>query len=175
MKLLDESGLDVMCPDLPGCNESLEPHEAQTLTHWRACSAAAAQHFAATSVLAFRSGAWLAPSNLPVWAFAPTKPKQVLRNLLRIQAIAQREAGAAVSSDTQLQIAREQGLLVAGWFLSAELVRELDTAKTHAPGQHRAIAQDEVGGTGLWLPSENAFDLAQAEKLAAIIAREVPA
>lgn len=175
MKLLDEAGFDVMCPDLPGCNESLEPHDTQTLAGWRACADAAARYFRATSALTFRSGAWLAPNDLPGWAFAPTKPKQVLRNLLRIQAIAQREAGVGLAADAQLEAARDEGLLVAGWSLSAELVRELDTSQTYLSGRLRSVKQEEVGGTGLWLPSENSFDAAQAESLAAIVAKEANA
>ena len=35
MRRLDVLGLDSFLPDLPGCNESLQAHEHQTIEHWR--------------------------------------------------------------------------------------------------------------------------------------------
>src|SRR5690606_13943847 len=51
MRRLDSAGIDSALPDLPGTNESLQPLDAQTGDGWRAATAAAAAHFAATHVL----------------------------------------------------------------------------------------------------------------------------
>ena len=65
MRRLDEGGVDCFLPDLPGCNESKAPLQAQTLAGWRQAVGAAAAHFGAAHVLAVRSGCWLVPDDVP--------------------------------------------------------------------------------------------------------------
>src|SRR5690606_7125640 len=61
MRRLDRAGIDCFLPDLPGCNESLAPLEAQTLTGWREAAGKAANRFAATHALTVRGSALCAP------------------------------------------------------------------------------------------------------------------
>lgn len=170
LKFLDRFELDGFCPDLPGCNESTLAHREQTLAAWRAASDAAAAHFRATHVLAFRSGAWLAPAAIPGWSLAAPLPAQVLRALLRSHVLAAREAGQTLSGPELLEAARHEGITIAGWELGAALIRELESDDYEPVEAHRQIAQADIGGTALWLRSENDSDHAQAEALAAIVA-----
>ncbi len=170
MRLLDAKGIDCFLPDLPGCNESLAPHGDQSIARWREAVAAAATHFRAQHVLAIRSGAWLLPEECTGWAYAPAKPAQVLRGMLRARTLAAREGGRSESADALLAEGRQQGLELAGWSLGADLVRELDTGTFVLPDALTAIEQAEVGGKPLWLRAENDVDLAQADALAAIVA-----
>jgi hypothetical protein len=167
MRRLNGAGIDCVLPDLPGCNESLAPLEAQTLTGWRAAAARAAAHFSATHVLTVRAAALLAPA-LPGWRYAPTSGASVLRSLIRARVISAREAGRDESSETLLAEGREQGLELAGYRLGAALIRELESAE--ASGDLSEIAQSDVGGSGLWLRAEPGFDAKQADALAAIVA-----
>lgn len=170
MKLLDEQGIDVFCPDLPGCNESLRRHCDQTIGSWRTAAAAAALHIEATAVLAFRSGAWLAPAALPGWVVAPPQPAQILRGLFRSHKLAAREAGQELSGSQMLAHARSEGIVIAGWEFSPQLVCELED-NVYAPADvHRVVEQADVGGTALWLRAENDSDSDQAEALATLVA-----
>ena len=106
MRRIDTREVDCFLPDLPGCNESTADLTQQTLGQWRAAVAAAAAHFRATHVLAIRSGGWLVPGDIPGWLYAPVKPRQVLRSLLRARIIAAREAGRDETSDGLLEVTR---------------------------------------------------------------------
>ena len=165
MRLFDDQGVDVFCPDLPGCNESRQPHGEQTIAGWRKAVAAAASHFRATRLVAFRAGSWLAPENLEGWLFAPPKPQQVLRSLLRAHGLAQREAGGAADGGKMLESAKVEGITIAGWHLGPQLVAELDCEAPSLSSLHRVLGQADIGGTGLWLRSENSYDAAQAQAL----------
>lgn len=170
MRRMDLRGVDCFLPDLPGCNESTAPVRYQTLAGWRAATEAASNHFRATHILAIRSGAWLAPQILPGWLYAPAKPKQVLRSLIRARTLASKEAGREETGETLLDMARSEGIELAGWELDARLVRELEQAE-FAPGpDHVIIEQADIGGKPLWLRAENDDDPEQADALAAIIA-----
>ncbi|HUQ14007.1 MAG TPA: hypothetical protein VM055_07000, partial [Novosphingobium sp.] len=63
MRALAARGVASVLPDLPGCNESLQPLELQTVEAWQAAVRAGAEHFAATHVLGIRGGALLLPGN----------------------------------------------------------------------------------------------------------------
>lgn len=170
MRRLDAQAIDCFLPDLPGCNESLALHGEQSIARWREAIAAAATHFRASHVLAIRSGAWLVPEGWAGWAYAPAKPGQILRGMLRARTLAAREAGRSESADTLLAEGRERGLDLAGWSLGAELVRELDAGAVAPSEALTVIEQAEVGGKPLWLRAENDVDPAQADALAAIVA-----
>ncbi|MEZ5682303.1 MAG: hypothetical protein R3E14_13520 [Erythrobacter sp.] len=158
---------------MPGCNESLQPHGEQTLALWRKAVTAAAGHFSASHVLAIRSGAWLAPETAPGWLLAPPRPDQILRGLIRAHTIALREAGTPADTAAILEDARREGVTIGGWAFGAELVREL-SSETFAPADRQEIiAQDRLGGPGLWLNAENHFDAQQAQALADILASDL--
>lgn len=173
MRTLDPIGVDSFCPDLPGCNESLQPHMDQTLAAWRRSVAAAQEHFGATHVLAIRSGSWLAPSALPGWLLAPPRPDQILRGLMRAHSIALRESGAVTDAKAILDDACRNGVTIAGWRMGPELVRELKQEAFVAAVGQQVIAQERLGGPGLWLNAENQFDQTQATALVDIIAADL--
>lgn len=175
MRRLDLADIDSFCPDLPGCNESLAPQERQTLVGWRAACSHASEHFAATHVLALRAGCVLAPADLPGWLYAPAKPKQVLRSMVRARMLSSREAGHEESSEYLMEVARREGIELAGWQLGAALVAELETAEL-VPGAHHVLVEHgDIGGGPLWLRAEPDFDPAQADALAGMIAAGIDA
>ncbi|MEX0342344.1 MAG: hypothetical protein AB3N06_07145 [Erythrobacter sp.] len=169
MRRLDASGIDCFLPDLPGCNESTAPAANQSIAQWQAATTAAAAHFGATHVFGVRSGGWLVPDALPGWIYAPVKPRQVLRGMLRARSLAAREAGRSESSDDLLARGRQDGVTLAGWELGADLVRELDERDFPPGSRAKAIEQAEVSGKPLWLRAENDHDPAQADALVAIL------
>ena len=174
MRRLDASGIDSMLPDLPGCNESLQAFEAQSLSSWRSALEHAAQHFEVSHVLAVRGGALVFPRALPGWLYEPAKGASLLRQLLRARIIAAREQGIAEDSAGLLEQGRKNGLDLAGYRFGAALIIELEEAAPPATGQ-REIRQSELEGGALWLRSEPDDSPQQADALAQIIAREITA
>ena len=170
MRRLDAAGIDAFLPDLPGCNESLAPLEAQTIAGWQAAVAAAAGHFGATHVVGVRGGALLVPGSLPGWLYAPLKGAAILRQLLRVRILAAREAGRAETQHGLMAEALESGIELAGFRLGPDLVRGLQSALPPVAVGLTEIGQDLVGGAGLWLRAEPDEDRAQADTLAAILA-----
>jgi hypothetical protein len=169
MRRLDGAGIDSFLPDLPGCNESLEPLEAQTLGSWREAARAAAAHFAVTHVLTIRAGALLAPPDLPGWRYAAISGPSVLRAMLRARTISSREAGRSETIEGLTALGRAEGIELAGYRLGAAMIRELEAAEPPDSGLSE-IDQSMLGGGGLWLRAEPDFDAGQADALAAVIA-----
>jgi hypothetical protein len=134
---------------------------------------AAAGALRATHVLAMRAGALIAPVALPGWHYAAQSGPRLLRAMLRAQVIAAREGGISQTSQTLAETGRCRGLVLGGWAIGARMFAELEQAEPAlAPGQSD-IAQDALGGPGLWLRAEPGEDAAQADRLAAIIAESV--
>ncbi len=175
MRRLDAVGIDSFLPDLPGTNESLAPQGAQTLAGWRSAAEAAATSCGANETLAIRAGALVAPPALTGWRYAPLGGAKLLRGMIRARTIAAREGGQAEGGEDLMALGRTEGLMLGGWMLGAEMLRDLESAEPlPAPGQ-REIAQSAIGGAGLWLRAEPGEDSAQADALAAIIAGDSPA
>lgn len=170
MRALDAGGIDSFLPDLPGCNESLAPLENQTLAGWRASTAAAAEAVGASEVLAIRAGALLVPPGLPAWHYAALSGPKLLRGLIRARTIVAREAGLSESAEGLMAIGREAGLVLGGWMIGADMLRGLESAEIPASDNARAITTADLGGPGLWLRAEPGEDIAQSQRLAAIIA-----
>ncbi len=168
MRRLDAAGVDCMLVDLPGCNESLQSLGAHTPASWRDAMAAAAAHFGATHVLGIRGGALLTPPGLPSWHYAPAKAASILRQLIRARILASREAGVTESQDSLLATGAEAGLELSGFRLGAAFLREFQTLKASIGASE--IAQDMIGGGGLWLRAEPGDDREQADALAAVLA-----
>ena len=173
MRRLDGAGIDSFLPDLPGCNESLAPLEAQTLAGWRAAAQSAAAYFGATNVLTVRAGALLVPPGLPGWRYAAFAGANALRALLRARTIASREAGRAETIEGLAEDGRTQGIELAGYRLGAAMFRELEAAELPDAGPLHEIDQGTIGGGGMWLRAEPGFDESQADALAAVIAMEL--
>ena len=173
MRRLDAAGIDSFLPDLPGCNESGAPLEAQSLARWRGAAAAGAAHFAATHGLSIRGGALCEPAGLPMVRYAPLTGAAQLRALLRARVIASREAGLHENRDQLLTTGRREGLDLGGYRLGAALFGELEDAEP--PGVATTIAQADVGDAGLWLRAEPDHDPAQADRLAGLLVEALPA
>lgn len=168
MRRLDAAGIDSFLPDLPGCNESLQPLEQQTPESWRAAMEDAATHFAATHVLAVRGGALVAPGELPGWHYAPVKGANILRQQIRARIVTSREAGTNETQDGLTAMALAEGIELSGHRLSAEFVGQLqELIPVSGPD---IIMQETIGGGGLWLRAEPDEDRAQADALAAWLA-----
>ena len=174
MRALAAHGIASVLPDLPGCTESLAPLECQDLASWRAGMAAAAAHFGATHVLSLRGGAILAPPGLPGWRFEPLSGASALRHLVRARMVAAKEAGRPEKFDGLMAQGRKSGLDLAGYRLSAAMVRDLEGSDLPAPGAGVAtFALADLGGSALWLRSEPGEDADMADALAATIARDM--
>lgn len=173
MRRLDGSGIDCFMPDLPGCNESLAPLDEQSITGWRAATIAASKELRATHVLSVRAGALIAPTDLSGWRYAPQSGPKQLRAMIRARTIAAREQGTEESSDQLLELGRKDGLDLAGWPIGPAMFHELETAEPEPSETQVDIAQNTLGGPGLWLRAEPGENAAQADALAAIIALAV--
>lgn len=170
MRRLDAAGIDCMLIDLPGCNESPAELAEQTIDGWRAAVHMAASHFRATHVVGLRGGALLLPTDRPAWRYAPVNGANLLRQMLRARIVASREAGVAETQDGLVERGLLAGLDLAGHSLGAEMIRQLQSATPPVAAATSDIAQDMVGGGGLWLRAEPSEDRTQADALAAILA-----
>ena len=172
MRRLDAAGIDSLLPDLPGCNESLAPLPVQTPASWQAALDSAARQFGASHVLALRGGCLFVPDSLPGWCLAPSSGASQLRQMLRARILASREAGREESQDSLLDIARREGAVeLSGYFLSFPFLDAFSDLAIPVRSTLTAIAQADLGGSGLWLRAEPDFDATQAEALAAILAK----
>lgn len=167
MRRLDVAGIDSILPDLPGCNESLQPLEIQTPAVWRNAMTWAAAHFGATHVLGIRGGALLTPIGLPTWHYAPAKAASILRQLIRSRILASREAGISESQESLLETGLAEGLELSGFRLGAAFLRDFQAMTL--PAGASEIGQDMIGGGGLWLRAEPDEDRQQADALAAVL------
>lgn len=170
MRRLHLSGIDCVMPDMPGQNESAQPLRAQGLESWREAMKAAAKHFKPTRYLSVRAGALLVPVGIPGWDYAPTGGKQILRGLVRARVLASKEAGREETTDALMDLGRSQGVELAGWKLSADMVQQLETAEISESPIRARIDQAMVGGKPLWLRAEPDDDPEQADAIAAIVA-----
>lgn len=173
MRHLHGLGIDSLLPDLPGCNESLEPLVRQTLAGWREVAKSAAYRHDATHVLAIRAGALIAPPDLPGWRYAPQTGPKLLRSMIRARTIAAREAGCDEKTDDLMALGRIEGLELAGWPIGSAMFAELEDAEPAPSEIQRDLSQSEMGGAGLWLRAEPGDDVMQSLALAEIIASEV--
>ncbi|WP_404480852.1 hypothetical protein [Novosphingobium sp. BL-52-GroH] len=173
MRRLDAIGIDSFLPDLPGCNESLQPLEAQDPTDWLDAMTAAARHFGASHALGIRGGCLFTPQRLPAFHYAPVKAAATLRQMVRARILSAREAGREEHRDALAQEALARGITLAGYRLGADFYRHFEPMTPDASAT--AIAQEHVGGAGLWLRAEPDENAEQAGALAAILADEIAA
>lgn len=170
MRRLCASGIGCVLPDLPGCNESLLPLEEQTPGDWQAAMEGAARHFGCSHVLAMRGGALVAPRGMPGWHYAPVAGAGQMRQMLRARILAAREAGRSETQDSLLEAGRVHGLELAGYRLGADFIAEFGGMVADGGPQVQTIAQDMLGGPGLWLRPEPGENAEQADALAAVVA-----
>jgi hypothetical protein len=167
MRRLDAGGVDTFVPDLPGCNESLQPLDRQTPADWQSAVNAAAHHFAATHVLGIRGGCLFTPAGLPTFHYAPLKAASTLRQMLRARMLSAREAGREESREQLTELALTHGITLAGCALGADFYRDFEAMVP--VGDATLIGQEQVGGSGLWLRAEPDENAEQADALAALL------
>lgn len=175
MRRLDGAGIDSFLPDLPGCNESEQNLALVEPEDWRMALEAAARHFGATHVLAIRGGGLLVPPKLPGWHYAPVKGASLIKTMLRARIIAARELGREENAAELMEQGRTSGIELAGWPLSAEMLRQLDQLVPPRRSDLAAIDHETIGGNALWLRAEPDEDPAQADALAAVLAMALAA
>ena len=167
MRRLDGAGIDAFLPDLPGTNESLQHLESLEPQDWCDAMAAADRLFGATHVLGIRGGCLFTPDTLPVIHYAPVKAGSVLRQMLRARMLSAREAGREETREGLMKVALAQGIELAGHRLGPEFIRQFEPM---IPADDvTVVAQDSVGGSGLWLRAEPGESGSQADALAAAI------
>ncbi|MCJ2177673.1 hypothetical protein [Novosphingobium album (ex Hu et al. 2023)] len=167
MRRLDAAGIDGFLPDLPGCNESLQPLEQQDTTDWTDAATAAARHFDATHALGIRGGCLFTPAGLPVWHYAPAKASSILRQMMRARILSAREAGREETRELLAEMAVVSGIELSGYPIGADFFRHFE--KMAPDPRATVIAQDALGGSGLWTRAEPDENSAQADALAAIV------
>lgn len=171
MRRLDAAGIDSFLPDLPGCNESLQPLDQQLTLHWRDAMVAAAIHFDATHALGIRGGCLFTPSDLPRWHYAPVSAGSILRQMMRARVLASREAGREETREALANMARNGGIDLAGYRLSASFFRQFEAMSFNC--EVPVIAQEDIGGPGLWTRAEPGEDSGQVDALAATLVRKM--
>ena len=167
MRRLDAHGVDCFLPDLPGCNESLQPLNRQTPAAWLDAVTAVARHFGATHALGIRGGCLFTPASLPCWHYAPVKAASILRQMMRARILASREAGREEFREDLAATAHRQGIELAGYPLGADFYRDFETMLPDPSAT--LIAQEDVGGSSLWLRAEPDEDPSQSHALARIL------
>ncbi len=170
MRRLDSAGIDCFLPDLPGCNESLQDLAEITSVDWSDAMQAAAAHFGATHLLAIRGGGLIHPGGLPGWHYGPVKGSSILRQMLRARFLSSREAGREENQDGLLKVGLATGLELAGYQLSAGMLRDLQAIVVPNGACLTVIEQEMIGSSPLWLRAEPDDDRAQTDALAAVIA-----
>jgi hypothetical protein len=173
MRRLDVGGVDSFLPDLPGCNESLQPLDRQTPADWHSAVATAARYFGATHVLGIRGGCLFTPASLPAFHYAPLKAASTLRQMLRARILSAREAGREESREQLAELAATQGITLAGYPLGADFYRDFEPMVP--AGDATLIAQEQLGGSGLWLRAEPDENAEQADALAALLLAAIAA
>ena len=107
---------------------------------------------------------------MPGWRYAPAKGASLLRQMLRARTLAAREAGLSETAEDLLATGKHAGLELAGYRLGAAFIRQFADSAPHDCPALTDIAQETVGGAGLWLRAEPGEDRAQADALAAFVA-----
>jgi hypothetical protein len=173
MRRLDAAGIDAFLPDLPGCNESLQPLGKQTIPGWLAATIEAGRHFSATHALGVRGGCLFTPAELPALHYVPVKAASILRQMLRAQVLSSREAGREETRETLAEQARTSGINLAGYEFGADFYSHFEPLVPDSGAT--VIEQGKLGGSGLWLRAEPDEDATQADTLAAILTAEITA
>lgn len=115
------------------------------------------------------------PPKLPGWHYAPVKGGSLIKTMLRARIIAARELGREENAAELMEQGRESGIELAGWPLSAEMLRQLDQLVPSRRSDLVTIDHETIGGNALWLRAEPDEDPAQADALAAVIAMALTA
>lgn len=177
---------DIGCwlPDLPGEGESPTPIERTSWAEWRAAIAAAADHVAQRSgsrpfMISIRGGALLddaAPAR-GWWRLAPAGGAALLRDVMRAQLMADREAGRGGSLASLDAAALAGPVDLAGMTLTPPLYAGLRDAVPAAVAPLRTVrlegdpatADARIAGEPLWRRAEPGRSADLAHRIAADI------
>lgn len=181
MRALDALGVDSFLPDLPGRNESAMPSDAVDLNVWQAALNACASHSGNIPYIASLRGGSLLDHVIgaqAVWRLSPVKGAQILRAMVRTRIASERENGNEVNSKAIMEIAKTDGIALAGNWMSANMVAQLEPAipPSALPCREVKISSaidsgaDIIQGSPLWLRAEPDHDAQMAKAMADDIA-----
>ena len=177
MRALAALGVASALPDLPGQNDSLVPTEEATLAGWRE----ALRDFAVTEepplvVASWRGGALIddaVAGAAGYWRMAPVGGASLVKTMIRTRIAGEKEAGRSVDGEAVRASAAVGPVELAGNFLNAAMLAELEAA---IPAEIASLRQLAVGsgegklpGSALWLRAEPGEDAAMARAMAADI------
>lgn len=173
MRELAVRGVATLLPDIPGCNESLAPISAQSISGWRNAMATAVNQFNATHVASIRGGALIdADIALPHWRLAGVKGASLLKTMLRTRIASDKEAGRTSSIESLMAEAQNGPIELSGYMLGSDMLVELETAIPSAQIQaHEVALGDGFQGKPLWLRAEPQEDAEMSLALAAELDR----
>ena len=173
MRLLDEAGVGSLLIDLPGCNESRQGLQQQSLDIWRQAVRECAGQCAATHIASFRGGALVddGAADLPHWRLSPAKGASLLKTMIRTRIAGDKEAGKVTTEAELLEVAKSGSIELAGNLLGPDMVSQLSEAEAcDLPVLTlRALGQDIIGSP-LWLRAEPQDDPAMSAAIAADLA-----
>ncbi len=177
MRALSARGVASVLPDLPGQNDSLVPTEAVTLADWRAAVAeVAAREAGPVLVASWRGGALIddaVTDAIGWWRMAPVAGTSLVKTMIRTRIAGEKEAGRAVSADDIRALAGAGPVELAGNFLNADMLMQLEAANPAEVTPLRTVAvgsgEGKLPGSALWLRAEPGEDAAMAEAMAADI------
>lgn len=177
MRALAEQGLASALPDLPGQNDSLMPTEDATLAGWRAALADfAAGETAPLIVASWRGGALIddaVPGAAGYWRMVPVNGASLVKTMIRTRIAGEKEAGRSVDADAIRASAADGPIELAGNFLNAAMLEQLEAATPVEVTPLRQLAvgsgEGKLPGSALWLRAEPGEDAAMARAMAADI------
>jgi hypothetical protein len=177
MRVLSARGVASLLPDLPGQNDSLVPTEAVTLTGWRAALAdVAAAEAGPLLVASWRGGALIddaASGAIGWWRMAPVAGASLLKTMIRTRIAGEKEAGRTVSAEDLRASATDGPVELAGNFLNAAMLMQLETGTPAEVAPLRSVTvgsgEGKLPGSALWLRAEPGEDAAMAAAMAADI------
>lgn len=175
MRALSARGVASLLPDLPGQNDSLVPTEAVTLADWRTALAdVAAAEPGPLLVASWRGGALIddaASRATGWWRMAPVAGASLVKTMIRTRIAGEKEAGRTVSAEDLRASAIDGPVELAGNFLNAAMLMQLDAATPAEVTPLRSVAvgsgEGKLPGSALWLRAEPGEDAAMAAAMAA--------
>lgn len=173
MRMLDKAGVGCLLIDLPGCNESRQNLQYQSLDIWRQAIRECAVQCAATHIASFRGGALIddGAADLPHWRFTPAKGASLLKTMIRTRIAGDKEVGKMTSEADLIARASAGPIELAGNWLGPDMVAQLAEAEAaELPLLTVRVLGQDIVGSPLWLRAEPQDDPAMSAAIAADLA-----
>jgi len=165
MRLLANSGIGSVLPDLPGTNESLFPQHESDLEIWcDALGSCLQTHSECTFVASFRGGSLIdrISNDLPIWRLAPVNGKSLLRAMMRTRIASDKESGITTNMADLTKLAQTEAIELAGNQISPSMFAQLQEAGFQSENNVRTVrlesdsqsADIQLPGNPLWLRAE---------------------